>query len=193
MSLLFTVVTPSATPAVSLADCKLDLRITTSDEDVLILSYIDAASRLASEIVGRKLINETIKYSISRSSGTVTLPFTPVTSVTEIQYFDADDISQTLTITDFHLYNFDEFTQLVPKAGIFWPTVFDRRDAINITFVAGYGAASADIPDSITKAIRLIVVDWFENRGNDLVGLSKTEITHGAQMLLNVERIGWVA
>ena len=169
MSLLFTVVTPAAALAVSLADCKLDLRVDTTAEDDLITSYINAASKLCSEISGRKLINETIKYSISCASSSVKLPFTPVSSITEIQYYDADDVSQTLTVSDFYLYNFDQETIITPKTNVVWPTVFSRRDAINITFITGYGAADTDLPDTISKAIRLLVAHWFENRTAVLV------------------------
>ena len=33
-----------------------------------------------------------------------------------------------------------------------------------ITFVAGYGDASSDVPDGILTAIKLLGANWFENR-----------------------------
>jgi uncharacterized phiE125 gp8 family phage protein len=195
MSLLFSVVTPAAVPAVSLDDCKLDLRVDNTFEDDLILSYIDAASRLCSEISGRKLINETIKYSIKSTDcgGSIILPFTPVSSIVEIQYYDSDNVSQTMNINDFYLYNFDQETTIVPKKDVTWPSRYNRRDAINITFVTGYGAASSDIPSTITKAIRLLVAHWYEVRTASTVGIEVKDIPFGVQMLLGVDRTGWVA
>ena len=61
MSLLYTTTSPAVNPAVSVEDCKLDLRIEHAIDDVLILSYINAASKYASEVVGRRLISLTIK------------------------------------------------------------------------------------------------------------------------------------
>tara|TARA_Y100000310_G_scaffold318172_1_gene371904 strand:- start:47 stop:640 length:594 start_codon:yes stop_codon:yes gene_type:complete len=197
MSLLYTTITGPINPAVSVDDCKLDLRIESSFtlDDDLILSYINASSKLASEITGRKLISETIKYSIesAESNGGVTLPFNPVSSVTEIQYFDTDNVSQALDVNDFYLYNFDDKSVLCPKEGIVWPTVNDRRDAINITFVAGYGLNSSDIPVTITRAIRLLVTHYYENRNNSVLGMSVTEIPFSIETLLNTERVGWLA
>lgn len=192
MNELITLVTPAAL-AVSLADCKLDLRNDTNFEDDLILSYIDAATRLCSEVSGRSLINETWKLSLNGGFPVIRINKTPVKSVTEIQYYDADGVSQTIDTDNFYFYVYDAYSELVPKSGFTWPTMECRRDALNITFVAGYGAASADIPSSITKAIRLLVVHWFENRSATLVGSEAKDVPYGVEMLLGVERTGWIA
>lgn len=196
MKLLYTVIAPPATLAVSVADCKQDLRLETSFtlEDDLIESYIVAASKYASEVVGRKLVSETIKYSIENTDycGNVKLPFMPVSSISEIQYYDSDNASQTLDANDFYLYNYDNESVLVPKTNTVWPTIYNRRDAINITFVAGYGNAT-DIPPTITKAIRLLVAHWYENRTASVVGVSITDLPFAVENLLNSERRGWVA
>lgn len=197
MNLLYTTITPPAALAVSVADCKQDLKIEsgfTMDDD-LIESYIVAASKYASEVVGRKLINETIKVSIKNtcSNGSVVFPFAPVSSVEEIQYFDSDNVSQTLTVSDFYLYNYDDKSVLEPKNNIVWPSIYNRKDAINITFVAGYGADNTNIPVTITRAIRLLAAHWYENRTASVVGVSITDLPFGIQNLLNSERRGWVA
>ena len=193
MSLLYTTIAAAVNNAVSVDDCKLDLRIEHAIDDALILSYINAASKYASEVVGRRLISETIKYSIKDFCSVLELPFTPVSEITEIQYFDADDVSQTLSITDFYLYNFDNKTELVFKTDVVIPSVFDRRDAVNISFITGFGANSIDIPATITRAIRLLVAHWYENRSSTIVGFAVNEIPMGVESMLSSERIGWVA
>ena len=193
MSLLYTTIAAAVNNAVSVDDCKLDLRIEHAIDDALILSYINAASKYAREVVGRRLISETIKYSIKDFCGVLELPFTPVSEIVEIQYFDADDVSQTLSITDFYLYNFDNKTELVFKADVVIPSVFDRRDGVNISFITGFGANSSDIPATITRAIRLLVAHWYENRSSTIVGFAVNEIPMGVESMLSSERIGWVA
>lgn len=194
MNDLYSLVTPAASYPVSLEDCKADLRVEHTNEDDLITAYIVAASRLCSEIVGRKLINETWKYSIPGTYGyPVKLPFLPVSSIVEIQYYDTDNVSQTVDSANFYLYNFDRSAELHPILDFSFPSVYSRRDAINITFVAGYGDDATLIPSSITKAIRLLVAHWYETRVAATVGVEAKEIPFGVEMLLGVERTGWVA
>lgn len=190
---LITRISAPAELAVSVDDCKADLRIDDTSEDSLIQSYIVAATRLCSEIVGKKLIDETWKYSTDSAFSELVLPFTPVSAVTEIQYFDENNVSQTLDINDFQLYNYDSEAVLEPVSGYSWPAFYnDRRDPLNITFTTGFGASGSDIPETITRAIRLTVAHWFEHRTAVTEGTSQSEIPYGVHTLLAVERVGWV-
>lgn len=190
---LITRVSAAVALPVSVADCKADLRIDDTAEDDLIESYILAAGRLCSEIVGKKLITETWKFSLDSAFSDLVLPFTPVSAITEVQYFDENNASQTLSVSDFNLYNYDSEAVLEPVSDITWPTLYnDRRDALNITFTTGYGAASTDIPETITRAIRLTVAHWYEHRTAVSMGVTASEIPLGVHNLLAVERVGWV-
>jgi len=189
---LYSLVTAAVELPVSVDDCKSDLRIDGSTEDSLIESYIQAASKLCSEIVGRKLINETWKLSLKTASATIDLPFNPCSSITEIQYYDSDNNAQTLSTSDFNLYSYDDISQIETVSGFSWPQLYNRRDALNITFVTGYGAAASDIPDTIKRAIRLTVAHWYEHREGVVMGVTASEIPYGIHLLLNVERVGWV-
>lgn len=194
MSLLYSLISPPAVTAVSLADCKADLRVENTNENDLIEAYIEAATKYCSEVVGRKLINETWKYSIDGLYGqAIKLPFNPVSSIVEIQYFDTDNVSQTVDVNNFYLYNFDQYSELFPILNYSFPSVYSRRDAINITFVAGYGATETEIPITIRKAIRLLVAHWYEVRTASTVGVDVKDIPFGVDALLGVERTGWCA
>lgn len=197
MDLLYTVVAEAVNQPVSVADCKLDLKIESdfTDDDDLISAYIDAAGKLCSEITGKKLISESIQASFQcvDENYNIRLPHTPVQAITEIQYYDGDNVSQTLDVTDFHLYNFENHSMLVPKADVSWPGYYSRRDAINVTYTAGYGDNSTDLPATIRKAIRLTVAHWYENRTAVLVGVTAQDLPFGVEMLLGTERVGWVA
>lgn len=188
---LLSQVTAAATLAVSVDDCKADLRIDDTAEDALIESYIVAATKLCSEIVGRKLITETWKYSVSCGFTELSLSLIPVGAITAIEYFDTDNVSQTMNVNDFLLYNYDDGAVLEPVIGFSWPSMYNRRDALNVTFTAGFGAAS-DIPETITRAIRLTVAHWYENRTGVSMGVTPSEIPFGIHALLAVERVGWV-
>lgn len=189
---LYSLVAAATVLPVSVNECKADLRIDSAEEDDLIESYILAASKLSSEIVGRKLINESWLFSLRSGACEIEMPFTPISSLTSIQYWDSDNVTQTLNVADFYVRNFDTHTTIEPVDTFTWPAFFNRRDALNITFVAGFGATGANVPDTIKRAIRLTVAHWYENRTAVLVGVTANELPIGVQSLLNVERTGWI-
>lgn len=181
--------------AVSVDDCKVDLKVEEDDEDLLIQDYILAACALVggkSGIVGKVLTSETWELKLGAASGCVVLPLTPVQSITSINYFDTENVSQSLDVDNFYLYGDEDSAFIEPKAGFVWPSVYNRRDAITIRFVAGFGAP-ADVPANITRAIRLIVAHWFENRTAVLVGVTAQELPLAVESLLNISRKGWSA
>lgn len=180
---------------VSVESCKLDLKIQHNADDELLEDYIAAACALVggkSGIVGKVLTAETWQLKLRAASGCVVLPLSPVQSITSITYFDADNISQSLDVDDFALYGDEDSAFIEPKTGINWPSVYSRRDAITINFVAGFGAP-ADVPKNITRAIRLIVAHWYENRTAVLVGVTAQELPLAVESLLGISRKGWSA
>lgn len=196
MSELITLIQPAEQAPVSISECKADLRIEPGFtlDDALIESYILAATRVCSEMVGRKLINETWKLSLRHvGAGVIELPFQPVNEIVEIQYFDKENVSRTLDRSNLYLYNYDNGSTLEPVLNWSWPQVYSRRDAINITFKAGHGEGPESVPDTIKKAIRLIVVHWYEHRSSVLVGVNAQELPMAVDMLLATERRGWCA
>lgn len=194
MKELYTLVTPAAIAPVSLEECLSDLRIDNSDEDDLIEAYIRAATEFCSEVVGRKLINEVWKYSIRFvGDGKIELPFQPVSELIEVQYFDNDNASQTIPLNNFYVYNYDTVSTIEPVLNYTWPLSYNRRDAINITFKTGYGDNPESVPETIRRAIRLMVVHMYEIRSPIMVGPNVIEVPMSVQALLSIERRGWMA
>jgi len=180
---------------VSVDDCKLDLKIQHGADDELLKDYIAAACALVGGkdgIVGKVLTAETWDLKLSSASGCVVLPLSPVQSITSISYFDAENTAQTLAVDDFYLYGDEDTASIEPKTGVVWPAVYTRRDAITIRFVAGFGTAE-NIPKNITRAIRLIVAHWYENRTAVLVGVTAQELPLAVESLLSISRKGWSA
>lgn len=180
---------------VSVDSCKLDLKIQHRADDGLLADYIAAACALVGGkdgIVGKVLTNETWEIKFSSVRGGVAFPLTPVSSVESITYFDSDGVEQELSVDDFILCGDEDYAVLDPKPGVIWPRVANRRDAISIKFVAGYGVA-ADVPKNISRAIRLIVAHWYENRTAVSVGVTAQELPLAVESLLNISRKGWSA
>ena len=58
---------------------------------------------------------------------------------------------------------------MVLKDGYTWPDLEDDRPgAVEITYVAGYGDNASDVPEDLRTALRFILADWYENRGDQM-------------------------
>lgn len=177
--------------AASLAEVKAAARVTGSAEDTFLNLAIAGASDAVGEMAGRVLTAETWAYSLSASEigADVVLPKSPVSSVSSISYFDADDGSQTANVSDFYLMKGDDRAVLRPKPGVAWPSVnADRDDALTITFVAGYSTC----PNTLKQAVILLAVHRYQVRGQ-MVDERSVEVPFGVQELVNLERLGWVS
>lgn len=147
---------PATTP-ITLAEAKVHLRVDYSDDDARITSLIQAATDHLdgwSGILGRALVTQTWRadYSCFPYSRRLRLPLVPVQSLT-VAYYDASNVNQSLTITNLHYIS---GADVVFESGLIWPSVYSRADAVRVTFVAGYGAASA-VPEPLKSAIKLHV------------------------------------
>jgi uncharacterized phiE125 gp8 family phage protein len=156
-------ITPPATTPVTLDEAKAQLRVTHSDHDTLITSLIATATQHFAGrhgILGRELINATWDYRCDAFPAVwpyaLELPFPPLVSVTSVKYLDGDGVEQTLTATTDYVVETAEFVgRIRPAYNTDWPDTLDDFNAVRVVFVAGFGAASTNIPDPIRAAILL--------------------------------------
>lgn len=168
----FAVVTTSAaaTGPVSLARAKAHLRVSGTDEDALIADYLAGAVKTAEREAGRQFVTASLKLVLDDfpregcdEGDTVRLPVGPVQSVTSIVYTDTAGVSQTLLTTDYYV---GANTGRIRPA-TYWPSTRDGSpENVSITYVAGYGAASA-CPAEAVAAVLLILADRYEHRGDE--------------------------
>ncbi|MEF2545955.1 hypothetical protein VQ045_02140 [Aurantimonas sp. E1-2-R+4] len=166
-------VTGPAAEVLPTVDFKQHSRIDYADEDVLIASYIKAAvSRFDGPfgLLGRCLISQTWRLSLDAFSTRITIPTSPVQSITSVKYLDTDGVEQTLAA--FRTYGIGGLERpfLLPAEGESWPQSAERPDAVTVEFVAGYGAAPEDVPADLINAIRRTVAHYFENRESIVIG-----------------------
>lgn len=184
--------TPPATSPVSLTEAKAHLRVDHTDEDNLIESLIDAAtSHFDGEgVLGRAIITQSWAQWVGQSPGWVRLNIATFQSLTSVEYYDTDNALQTATLTDFEIRLEGDYVIIKPKTDFNWPLAYTRQDAIKISYVAGYGDAPADVPQSIRQAILLTVGHWYQNREAVVEGTFK-ELPLAVASLIGVERLGW--
>jgi uncharacterized phiE125 gp8 family phage protein len=91
----------------------------------------------------------------------------PLVSVQSITFFDTNGLSQTVDPT---IYNVDTTTprgRIAPAFGQIWPIVQMRLESVVVTYVAGYGDDGSQVPEALRLAIKALVLDWYENRGDE--------------------------
>jgi hypothetical protein len=105
----------------------------------------------------------------------IVLPYAPLASITHVKYYDSANVQQTWTKdTDYSVHKFINqkgFIEIIN--GISYPNVYERADAIEIKFKAGYGDGASDVPEAIKTAILLIIGFMYEKREDTVSRLPK--------------------
>lgn len=178
-------VAPEDAP-VSLLEAKAHCRVDYDDDDTLIAALIDAATAHVdgwTGVLGRALVTQSWRQGFQRFGCAMRLPLAPAVSITGIAYFDGDNVAQTLSADVYQLlaHACGPFVTLQPDQ--VWPGSYDRKDAVSVTYVAGFGDADA-VPAAIKAAILLIVGHLYENREASVVGVSVEKLPMAVDALL---------
>jgi uncharacterized phiE125 gp8 family phage protein len=161
-----------------------------TDDDVF-NSLIVGARDWVEQYTGRALIEQTWTQIIDwRFPRIITLPHPPLSSITSLGYTDSAGNAQTLTEdTDFIASTNQEPAVLYEAWTKTWPSTRYVREAITVTYVAGYGDERSDVPDAFRIAMRQLILHWYDARSPVVIGtISKTlELTLTA--LLNPYKV----
>lgn len=169
-------VAPSVEP-ITLSEAKLWLRVGGSVEDDLLEGMIVAAREQVETLCNRQLINATWQLTMRGWDdpryaseddylGTlITLPVGPGASSVVAAYRDEDGGATTLDSASYVV----DATDLLPTISLApdatWPTVQSGHPAaVTITWVAGFGASAASVPEGIKQGLRLLLTAAYEDR-----------------------------
>jgi hypothetical protein len=191
MSISLEWVSNTGTEPLALDDVKNFLRVdsTNTEDDVLITGLITAARERAETITGRSLITsnwiywiDSFPYGWQLNTGparntinrfqnwwaenqVIQIPKAPLQSVTSVQYMPS--YGGDYVTLDSSLYTVDTASNpgcISPVANYYWPFSWTIRNAVQIEFTAGY--TDSFVPETILTAMRLLITDWYENRGD---------------------------
>lgn len=181
---------------VTLAVAKQHLRIdsATAAEDTELTAIISAATQYAEAITKRDLRGSTVTkvlsqfpYSSNRTALGIPLYKGPVASVTELKYFDTDDVEQTVAGSNYRIVTNYGMSTLYPAMSGTWPTDCNNEPGnITLTYVI-----DGTIPEAIQQAILLIVGSLYENREDGVLeqGIVAVRAPIGAKDLLHAYRM----
>ena len=158
-------VTPPDITPVSLADVKAHLRVDHTEDDAMIGALLTAATeRVAgwSGILGRCLVELTWQQDFSCFADCLRLPLAPALSVDSSTYFDGENAQQTLDASVYALFSDSRSPYVGLKPDQSWPGSYSRRDAISVTFKAGYATTpeSGELPaqSAVPEPIKLAII-----------------------------------
>lgn len=184
-------ITPPAIEPVALSDMMNFSRIDTDADVITMEAMITVARQEAEKITRRQLITATWELRLDYFPGgtfigadsghqlrptkrlvpgkgdaqTIYLPMPPLQSVTTVKYLDYANVEQTLVEnTDYLVDTYSEPARITPCYGEVWPVTYPVVNAVRIRFVAGYGDADTDVPESIRSYIKALSGTLYENR-----------------------------
>lgn len=130
----------------------------------------------------------------------------PLLSIDSVQYYDGNEALQTLASSNYYPLGIhapvDGALNPEPNPGALalkstasWPDVFDRPDAVQISFTAGYGTLPQHVPQNLRQAVFFMVKHLYDNRDAFVIGSgSVLELPFGIKHMLESRRSGgWVS
>lgn len=154
---------PQAEP-LTLAEVKAHLRLDGGDEDALLAALILTAREHLERTTGLCLIRQTWRLYLDRwpPGGMILIGKGPVQTIETILVFDgqgrADDITAADRLLDGEARPARLWLRDLPAPG-------RVMNGIEIDFIAGYGEAGTDVPDTLKRAMLMHVAQMFAFRG----------------------------
>jgi len=185
-------ITAPASEPITKAELELHLRLdsTSETEDELLDAIIASSREWVVSQTRRALVNTTFKITMDvfPSDGIISLPRSPLVSITSVKYYDTSGDQQTFSSDDYDLDLVSAPGRIGLSPSSSWPSIQSGRIApIEIIFVAGYGVNATVVPESIKTAIKLLCGHLYENREDsrmeDVFGTNSYALTAARSLL----------
>lgn len=173
------------------AEAQTWLRSEASGDATLIDDLIVSARRHFEGETNRALINQTWTMTLDKVpyGGVILLPIAPISSVTSITAYSTDDSSSVVATSVYRLDTSSLPARIVLKDGQAWPSGLRPQNALAIVFVAGYGAASTNVPPDMVLAVRETMAHWFEHREAAVVGATAAPLPLAYQAIVDRHKV----
>ena len=181
------VITAPTSEPVTKTEAKLDARVDTTTEDTLFDSWIAAARDMVEKEARRALITRTLEVSLSRwpANGQIELPYPPLIAVTQITYYDDDNVLTTWSSSNYIVIADQEPGVVVLADDASWPGDLHTHPRIRVRYTAGYGAA-ANVPETYKNAIRALVKLEYDHRSG-----ASLDVQRAREYILAAAGVDW--
>lgn len=183
-----TIMPPAAEP-LSLDEAKQHLRITDSDNDIIISSLIVQAREFCEDYQNRKYITQTLELVLDGFPNCNYIEFlniSPVQAVESIKYFDTNGMEYLFEQSSY-IVDTDSFVnRIVLGYGKSWPAItLQTANAVRIRLTAGYGDASNKIPETVKWAMILHMRLLYDDYKPD----ERAKLVEARNALLGMKRV----
>jgi hypothetical protein len=178
--------TGPASEPLTVAETKAYLRVSGSAEDTLIEAMIATARIFCEEYTGRALITQTLIMTVDATNeindplweGTqtgpyinfykdhLTLPKGNVQSVSSVKTYDDADNATTFSSDNYYVDSAREPARVVLRTGETWPTALRVANAVEVTYIAGYGDNASDVPAPLRMGMLQHIAYLYDQRGD---------------------------
>ena len=181
----------ASTYPVTVDEVKEQLRITDDFDDAKITLCRNASIEQIEAWQNRKLMNTTyIQYLDSWPSPEIILPRNPVSSITSIQYIDTAGDTQTWAASEYQTDFNSTKARVKPTVSASFPDLgTDYLNPVIITFVAGYGTATSDVPENTRQAVTVWAAHLFEQRDHVIIGQAINEVPEMMKSLITTNSL----
>ncbi|MEA2841716.1 MAG: hypothetical protein QOF41_3046 [Methylobacteriaceae bacterium] len=160
------IVNGPAIEPVALADAKKWLKLETNDDDDVVGALITAARLMVEAQIRCMLITQTWRliYDCWPNERLIKIPLAPFQSLTAMRVYDAAGVAQAVSASLYYVDSAPDAARIIFGA----PPQNPGRNAagVEIDIVVGYGTTPESVPEPLRQAIRALVTDWYENRGD---------------------------
>jgi uncharacterized phiE125 gp8 family phage protein len=196
-------VTPPLFLPIALEDVYEHLRLDTEGSppthplDSMLLRYMSTATSEAEKISRRAFIQQRLRLTTAafpKAGKGIELLRPPLIRVEAVSHLDGDNNEVVLGAGDWYVTE-DKVPQLRMATGFGYPTLYDRPDAVRITYIAGYppsGSPSSsqedyagNVPSNIKDAVLFGVQLLYENLTPD----ERAATERAREYLLSGDRI----
>ncbi len=141
---------------VLLSEVRDFLKISHTDEDALIASYIRAATGACENFTGRKLIKQQWQLTLnSWDNEIIQIPLSPILTIDKVEVWNMGTF-QEIAASNYLLDNISYQAKILPQTGYQWPVPEIDVAGVKITVSVGFGEGQNDIPHDI----RLGLLHW---------------------------------
>lgn len=190
------VVTQPQVEPVTLSDAKSHARIWISNDDALISGYIKAARSWCENFMRRYIVEQTVDLALDAfPCDSIDLPGGDVQAVVSVSYYDSDGTLQVWSSAKYRVDTYGMPATIEPVVGETFPATQRRSSAVIVRYRVGFtpdgspADYTANVPEDIKQAIRLLVGHFNENRESVVVGTIVSEVPQAVESLLWPYRI----
>ncbi|UZS00263.1 head-tail connector protein [Chondrinema litorale] len=138
-------------------------RISTTTEDDLINSFIQSATKKAENFTQIAFLNTVFTAYYDCFPCAFELPKGRVSAIASIKYYDTDNQLQTLS-SDYYDSDLNSKPAIIREAkGYSWPSVYDRLNAVEVEYTAGFGVDTDSVPVDVLTAVKLFAGTFYDS------------------------------